>query len=88
MTSSSPYFRTIDKPSISLRPRPLRSSSVPSLRIPLSVRFLYEFLGLIESPSDGLGVWTLPDATIAGLVTNATFPSFLKLCEGGCVLFV
>ncbi|KAF8059444.1 hypothetical protein HT031_005249 [Scenedesmus sp. PABB004] len=47
------------------------------------------FLGMLESPADGLGCWTLgappdaPSATFVGIPTNATFASFAKLCDGG-----
>lgn len=36
---------------------------------------------MLESPADGLGVWSLPGMTVAGIVTNATMPSFLKLAK-------
>ncbi|WIA36231.1 hypothetical protein OEZ86_007564 [Tetradesmus obliquus] len=42
-----------------------------------------QFLGMLESPADGVGCWALPDTTLAGIGTNATFASFAKLCEGG-----
>ena len=45
----------------------------------LCIRYEFKFLGLLESPADGLGAWGLPGVTLAGLVTNATFPSFLKV---------
>jgi hypothetical protein len=38
---------------------------------------------MLESPADGFGCWALPDTTLAGIGTNATFASFAKLCEGG-----
>jgi hypothetical protein len=38
---------------------------------------------MLESPQDGLGVWQLKDCVVAGLVTNASFAPFAKLCEGG-----
>lgn len=41
------------------------------------------FLGMLESPSDGLGVWQMKDLVLAGIAVNATFQSFAKLCEGG-----
>ncbi len=46
-----------------------------------STRYNARFLGMLEDPADGLGAWSLQDATLAGMVVNATFPSFLKLCE-------
>jgi hypothetical protein len=46
-------------------------------------RYDPQFLGMLESPADGLGCWALPDTTLAGIGTNATFASFAKLCEGG-----
>lgn len=50
---------------------------------PLLEGYGSSFLGILESPSDGLGVWQLRDMVLAGIVVNATFPSFAKLCEGG-----
>lgn len=41
------------------------------------------FIGMLESPADGLGVWQLKDLVLAGIVVNASFQPFLKLCEGG-----
>lgn len=42
------------------------------------------FLGMLEDPADGMGCWTLgKDTTLVGLVTNATFANFAKLCQGG-----
>lgn len=41
-----------------------------------------EFVGLIESAADGVGVWSMPDATAVANVTNATFPSMISLCTG------
>jgi hypothetical protein len=38
---------------------------------------------MLESPADAFGCWSLPDTTLAGIGTNATFASFAKLCEGG-----
>eukprot|EP00878_Enallax_costatus_P025013 GHUV01026730.1.p1 GENE.GHUV01026730.1~~GHUV01026730.1.p1 ORF type:complete len:172 (+),score=31.76 GHUV01026730.1:253-768(+) len=46
-------------------------------------RYNPEFLGMLESPADGLGCWMLPDTTLCGIATNATFSSFAKLCQGG-----
>eukprot|EP00882_Tetradesmus_deserticola_P020173 GHRQ01021744.1.p2 GENE.GHRQ01021744.1~~GHRQ01021744.1.p2 ORF type:complete len:173 (+),score=75.43 GHRQ01021744.1:430-948(+) len=46
-------------------------------------RYDPQFLGMLESPADGFGCWALPDTTLAGIGTNATFASFAKLCEGG-----
>lgn len=40
------------------------------------------FLGMLESPSDGLGVWRAPGLVVAGVVTNATFPAFARLADG------
>jgi len=42
-----------------------------------------QFLGLLEDPADGLGVWGAGDTTAAAIVTNPTFPSFIKLVTGG-----
>lgn len=43
-----------------------------------------EFLGMLESPADGIGCWTACDGgiTLATLVTNATFNPFARLCAG------
>ncbi|KAG1665828.1 hypothetical protein FOA52_005863 [Chlamydomonas sp. UWO 241] len=41
------------------------------------------FLGMLEAPSDGLGVWMTEDATVSCIVTTATVPSLLKLVTGG-----
>ena len=41
------------------------------------------FLGMLESPADGLGVWQLPEAVVCGIVANATFAPYAKLCDGG-----
>ncbi|GBF99833.1 hypothetical protein Rsub_12948 [Raphidocelis subcapitata] len=49
---------------------------------PLLDGYPSSFLGMLESPSDGLGVWQLPDMVVAGLVVNATFPAFARLCAG------
>lgn len=39
---------------------------------------------MLEDPADGMGCWSLgPDTTLVGLVTNATFANFAKLCQGG-----
>jgi hypothetical protein len=39
---------------------------------------------MLEDPADGMGCWTVGgDTTVVGLVTNATFASFAKLCQGG-----
>eukprot|EP00955_Chlamydomonas_euryale_P110054 365977-Chlamydomonas_euryale.AAC.3 len=38
---------------------------------------------MLESPSDGLGVWSAENVTVSGIVTNATVPSFLKLARCG-----
>jgi len=37
---------------------------------------------MLEDPVDGVGCWSLPDTTFCGIVTNATFSSFNKLCQG------
>jgi len=42
-----------------------------------------EYLGMLESPAEGIGCWTTSDTTVVTLVGNATFPAFAKLCEGG-----
>jgi hypothetical protein len=44
-------------------------------------RYENQSLGILESQADGLGVWSLPECTLSGIVTNATFPSFLRLCQ-------
>lgn len=47
-------------------------------------RYDPQFLGMLEDPADGMGCWSLgSDTTIVGLVTNATFANFAKLCQGG-----
>jgi len=42
------------------------------------------FVGMLESPADGIGVWTAFNgtATIVTLVNNATFAPFVRLCQG------
>jgi hypothetical protein len=37
------------------------------------------FLGMLEDASDGVGLWSTPDLSLIGIVTNPTFPSLLKL---------
>jgi len=50
----------------------------------LSRRYGPQFLGMLEDPADGMGCWSLgSDTTLVGLVTNATFANFAKLCQGG-----
>ena len=53
--------------------------------LPSSVccRYGAEYLGMLESPAEGIGCWTTSDTTVVTLVGNATFPAFAKLCEGG-----
>lgn len=46
-------------------------------------RYDAKFLGLLESDSDGVGVWSLSDTTIIGSVTSPTFTSMIKLASGG-----
>ncbi|KAI8476508.1 MAG: hypothetical protein J3K34DRAFT_240249 [Monoraphidium minutum] len=41
------------------------------------------FLGMLEAPSDGLGVWQAKGLVVAGIAANATFPAFAKLLDGG-----
>ena len=43
-----------------------------------------EFVGMLESPADGIGVWTAcnGDVTVATFVSNATFAPFVRLCNG------
>ena len=57
--------------------RPLIESLVDGFGSP-------QFVGMLESPADGIGVWTLFNggATLATLVTNATFSPFARLCSG------
>jgi hypothetical protein len=39
---------------------------------------------MLEDPADGMGCWSIgSDTTVVGLVTNATFANFAKLCQGG-----
>jgi hypothetical protein len=40
------------------------------------------FLGLLEDASDGVGLWSTPDLSAIGIITNPTFPSLLKLIGG------
>jgi hypothetical protein len=40
------------------------------------------FIGMLESPADGIGVWDMGTATIVTNVTNATFAPFARLCAG------
>lgn len=42
------------------------------------------FLGMLESPADGIGCWAACDggATVATLVSNANFAPFARLCAG------
>jgi hypothetical protein len=42
------------------------------------------FVGMLESPADGLGVWTAFNgaATVVTFVNNATFAPFVRLCQG------
>jgi hypothetical protein len=42
------------------------------------------FVGMLESPADGIGVWTAFNgtATIVTFVNNATFAPFVRLCQG------
>lgn len=55
---------------------------------PLVERFLDgyspEFVGMLESPADGMGVWTAcnGDVTVITYVSNATFAPFARLCAG------
>lgn len=43
-----------------------------------------QFLGMLEDPADGMGCWSIgSDTTVVGLITNATFANFAKLCQGG-----
>lgn len=49
-----------------------------------SRRYDPQFLGMLENPADGMGCWSIgTDTTLVGLVTNATFSNFAKLCNGG-----
>ena len=43
-----------------------------------------QFLGMLESPADGIGVWAACGgaATVAACVSNATFAPFARLCAG------
>eukprot|EP01026_Neomeris_dumetosa_P005618 TRINITY_DN11637_c0_g1_i1.p1 TRINITY_DN11637_c0_g1~~TRINITY_DN11637_c0_g1_i1.p1 ORF type:complete len:298 (-),score=19.69 TRINITY_DN11637_c0_g1_i1:49-897(-) len=41
-----------------------------------------EFVGMLESELDGIGVWRTEDMTIVANVTNATFKPFSDLCFG------
>jgi hypothetical protein len=34
---------------------------------------------MLEDASDGVGLWSTPDLSLIGIVTNPTFPSLLKL---------
>jgi hypothetical protein len=38
---------------------------------------------MLEDPADGVGCWSLSNTTLVGSVTNATFSSLVKLCDGG-----
>ncbi|KAL4517974.1 hypothetical protein Ndes2526A_g02340 [Nannochloris sp. 'desiccata'] len=42
------------------------------------------FVGMLESPADGIGVWTALNgtATVVTFVNNATFAPFIRLCQG------
>lgn len=42
------------------------------------------FIGMLESPADGIGAWTAfnGSATILTFVNNATFAPFVRLCQG------
>ncbi|KAF5832662.1 hypothetical protein DUNSADRAFT_11406 [Dunaliella salina] len=43
-----------------------------------------KFLGLLEADEDGVGLWTCgADMTLCGQVTNPTFPTLVKLLDGG-----
>mmetsp|Transcript_18608 Transcript_18608/g.52316 ORF Transcript_18608/g.52316 Transcript_18608/m.52316 type:complete len:354 (-) Transcript_18608:312-1373(-) len=43
-----------------------------------------KFLGLLEADADGVGLWTCgADMTLCGQVTNPTFPTLVKLLDGG-----
>lgn len=49
-----------------------------------AARYDPQFLGMLENPADGMGCWSVgSDTTLVGLVTNATFSNFAKLCKGG-----
>jgi hypothetical protein len=43
-----------------------------------------EFVGMLESPADGVGVWSAAAAaaTVVANVNNATFAPFARLCAG------
>lgn len=42
-----------------------------------------EFLGMLESPMDGIGVWTTSaDMTVLANVNSATFAPFARVCGG------
>jgi hypothetical protein len=43
------------------------------------------FLGMLESPADGMGCWKAAGGsiTLVGPVFNATFATFAMLCDGG-----
>lgn len=43
-----------------------------------------EFVGMLESPADGIGVWAAMEgtSTVVANVSNATFSPFARLCAG------
>jgi Domain of unknown function (DUF1995) len=57
--------------------RPLVENFIDSFGSP-------SFVGMLESPADGIGVWTAfnGNATIVTFVNNATFAPFVRLCKG------
>ena len=40
------------------------------------------FLGMLESPADGVGAWSAGDMTLVANLANATFPGFVRLAAG------
>lgn len=41
-----------------------------------------EFVGMLESDADGVGVWRCQDMTVVVNVNNQTFAPFARLCDG------
>ena len=38
---------------------------------------------MLEDPADGVGCWSCEDMTVLSTLSNATFPTFSKLWNGG-----
>lgn len=87
--SSHPYARLCITPSPPIPQRPFSNIKDAFHHLPWHLldplnRYSPTFVGLVETPEDGVGVWTFGggDATCIANANAQTFQGFARVCEG------